>query len=204
MIREIISDRVSLNIFETEKFKTNFLSVFFSVPLDSEYVAEYALLPKVLLRGCKKYPDMKAVNRRLDALYGANISGGVFKKGEKQIIGFMSNCLCNEYAFEKTDILSDLVSVVKDLIFDPVTENGAFLAEYVEGEKKNHIDYIMAQKNNKNQYAVSRCRQEMCKDEAYGISEYGTAEQTEKITPESLYAAYKKFISSLKYIHFFA
>ena len=195
MIREIISDRISLNIHETSKFKTNFLSVFFSVPLDSEHVTEYALLPKVLLRGCAKYPDMKLINRHLDSLYGANISGVVFKRGEKQIIGFMSNCLCNEYAFEKTDILSDLVDTVKNLICDPVIRDGAFLSEYVESEKKNHIDYIMAQKNNKNQYAVNRCRQEMCKEEAYGISEYGTVDKTATITPESLYTAYRKFLA---------
>jgi len=195
MIREIISDRISLNIYETSKFKTNFLSVFFSVPLDSEHVTEYALLPKVLLRGCTKYPDMKLINRHLDSLYGANVSGVVFKRGEKQIIGFMANCLCNEYAFEETDILSNLVETVKEIILNPVIKDGAFLKEYVESEKKNHTDYIMAQKNNKNQYAVSRCRQEMCKNEAYGISEYGTVEKTNAVTPESLYNAYKNFLA---------
>ena len=138
---------------------------------------------------------MRSINRHLDSLYGANVSGVVFKRGERQIIGFMASCLCNEYAFEETDILSGLTDVVKDLIFDPTLDNGVFLSEYVESEKKNHTDYIMAQKNNKNQYAVSRCRQEMCKNEPYGISEYGTTEQTEKITPDSLYTAYKNFIS---------
>ncbi|MBQ9941201.1 MAG: insulinase family protein [Clostridia bacterium] len=195
MIREKISDRISLNISQTDKFKTNFLSIFFSVPLEYENATEYALLPKVLLRGSGNYPDMKSINRRMDQLYGANMSGVVLKRGERQVIGFMSGCLCNKYAFEKIDILKGLTDLINDLLFNPNLCNGAFLQSYVESEKKNHIDYIKSLKNNKNQYAVQRCREEMCKNEAYGISEYGSIEQTEKVTPESLYRAYKNFIS---------
>ncbi len=195
MIRESIHDRISLNISQTDKFKTNFLSFFFSVPLKSETASEYSILPKVLLRGSESYADMRAINRRLDALYGARISATVFKRGERQIIGIFSSCLCNEYAFEQTDILKDLIYTAKDLLFNPRIENGGFVPAYVEGEKKNQIDYIKSQINNKNQYALTRCRQEMCADEAYGISEIGTVEQIEQITPTSLYEAYKRFIA---------
>ena len=195
MIKEKIYDRITLNISKSEKFKTNFLSFFFSVPLENEYAAEYSLIPKVLLRGSKNYPDMQAVNKRLDYLYGAHVTATVFKRGERQVIGVFSSCLCNEYAFEKTDILKNLISVVKDLFFNPLTENGGFKEAYVEGEKKNQIDFIKSQINNKNQYALKRCQQIMCADEAYGISENGTAEQVEGITPASLYKAYERFIS---------
>ncbi len=195
MIKEKIGDRITLNISKSEKFKTNFLSFFFSVPLENEYAAEYALVPKVLLRGSRNYPDMQAVNKRLDYLYGAHVTATVFKRGERQVTGVFSSCLCNEYAFEKTDILKNLISVVKDLFFNPLTENGAFKEAYVEGEKKNQIDFIKSQINNKNQYALKRCQQIMCADEAYGISENGTADQVEGITPDSLYKAYERFIS---------
>lgn len=195
MIRENICDRISLNIAQTDKFKTNFLSLFFSVPLNADNASEYAILPKVLLRGSENYPDMKAIGRRLDSLYGAHISATTFKRGERQIVGIFSSCLCNEYAFEETDILKDLLKTLKDLLFNPKIENGGFVPAYVEGEKKNQIDCIKAQINNKNQYALTRCRQEMCADEAYGVSETGTVEGTEKITPLALYAAYKRFVA---------
>lgn len=195
MIREQLFDRISLNVSETDKFKTNFLSFFFSVPLDSQTVAEYALIPKVLLRGSEKFPDMRAVNRHLDRLYGAHISTTVLKRGERQVIGIFASCLCNEYAFEKTDILKELISTVREIFFLPRIQDGGFIPTYVESEKKNQTDFIMAQKNNKNQYALKRCQQEMCSDETYGISEYGTAEQVAAITPASLYKAYERFIS---------
>lgn len=195
MIRETICDRISLNISQTDKFKTNFLSLFFSVPLNADNASEYAILPKVLLRGSENYPDMKAIGKHLDSLYGAHISSTVFKRGERQIIGIFSSCLCNEYAFEETDILKNLLSTLKDLLFNPKIENGGFVPAYVEGEKKNQIDRIKSQINNKNQYALTRCRQEMCADEAYGVSEIGTVEDTEKITPLALYAAYNRFVA---------
>lgn len=195
MTRDNIFDRISLSISETDKFKTNFLSFFFSVPLKADTAAEYALLPKVILRGSKNFPDMKTINRRLDSIYGANITAVAFKRGERQIVGVFASCLCNEYAFEKTDILKELIFTIKDLFFNPKTENGGFTPSYVDSEKKNQIDFIKAQINNKNQYALRRCQQEMCADEPYGISEYGTVEQVEAITPESLYKAYESFIS---------
>ena len=195
MIREQLFDRISLNASETDKFKTNFLSFFFSVPLDSRTVAEYALLPKVLMRGSENFPDMRTINRHLDRLYGAHISTTVFKRGERQVVGIFASCLCNEYAFEKTDILKELISTVREIFFLPLIKDGGFIPAYVESEKKNQTDFIMAQKNNKNQYALRRCQQEMCANETFGISEQGTVEQVSAITPVSLYKAYERFIA---------
>ena len=35
----------------------------------------------------------------------------------------------------------------------------------------------------------------MCADEAYGVSELGTDENVDAVTPESLYEAYKRVMS---------
>lgn len=196
MLTTEIHDRITLNISQTDKFKTNFLSIFFSTPLDAGTSAEYALIPKVLMRASSNYPDMKAINQRLDYLYGANISATTFKRGERQVTAFFVSCLCNEYAFEKMDILKDTILVTKDLLFNPLTKDGGFMPEFVESEKKNQIDFITSQKNNKNQYAITRCQQEMCKDEPFGLSEYGTVEQVQAINEKTLFKAYEKFMAT--------
>jgi N-acetylmuramic acid 6-phosphate etherase len=67
------------------------------------------------------------------------------------------------------------------MMFEPVTENGAFKAEYVEREKKNLIDRIEGLINDKRSYARMRCIQEMCKGEAFAINRLGTKEGVEKI-----------------------
>ena len=195
VIKKKITDGIFLNFIETDKFKTNYLSVNFITKLNKETAALNALIPMVLKRGTAKYPTMAVINEQLESLYGTGIYGRVYKRGENQIIGFTAHMLDNSYTIDDTDILAGTTDMLDQMIFHPKTENGAFIESYVEGEKSNLIDNINAVINNKTRYAVVRCQEEMCKDEVFGIAESGTVEDAQKITPQSLYAQYKKLLS---------
>ena len=194
-IRIPIADGINLNVIETDKFKTNYISVNFLVPLRRETAAYNALLPKVLRRGTVSWPDMSDISRRLEYLYATNLSTRLYKRGETQVFGFGAYVLDNSFALDGTDILGGVLDLIGELIFRPVLENGCFREDYVTGEKSNLIDDIRAQINNKTSYAVIRCHQEMCRNEAFGISECGTPEEVEAITPASLYRHYKEMLS---------
>lgn len=191
VIKKKIADGIYLNFINTDKFKTNYLSVNFITRLNKETASLNALLPAVLKRGTVKYPTMADINEQLENLYATGIYSRVYKRGENQIIGFTSHMLENLYTIDDTDILSGTLDMLEQLIFYPVTDNGIFLKSYVDGEKVNLIDNINALINNKNRYAIWRCQEEMCKDEAFGVAETGTVKDVEKITPESLYEQYK-------------
>lgn len=191
VIKKKIADGIYLNFINTDKFKTNYLSVNFITRLNKETASLNALLPAVLKRGTVKYPKMADINEQLENLYATGIYSRVYKRGENQIIGFTSHMLDNSYTIDDTDILSGTLDMLEQLIFYPVTDNGVFLKSYVDGEKVNLIDNINALINNKNRYAIWRCQEEMCKDEAFGVAETGTVKDVEKITPESLYEQYK-------------
>lgn len=193
-----LADSVHLNVIETDKFKTNFISAEFFIPLRAETASQAALLPSVLLRGTEKYPDMAALNKQADYLYGSHIGPRNYKLGETQVIGFSSYVLADQYALEPTPVLSEFLGMLDEVIFHPVTENGVFRADYVEGEKRNLCDRIKSQINNKNYYAVKRCRDEMCRGEAFAVSELGEVDDVMAITPESLYEFYKWLISSTR------
>lgn len=193
-----LADSVYLNVIETEKFKTTFISAEFFIPLRAETAAKAALLPSVLLRGTEKYPDMAALNKMFDYLYGSHISPRNYKLGETHVIGFSSYVLADKYALEPTPVLSQLLGVLEEVIFNPVTDGGVFSADYVETEKRNLCDRIKSQINNKNYYAVKRCRDEMCRGEAYAVSELGEVDDVMAITPESLYEFYKWLITSTR------
>ena len=137
-----LADSVYLNVIETEKFKTNFISAEFFIPLRAETAAKAALLPSVLLRGTEKYPDMAALNKMFDYLYGSHISPRNYKLGETHVIGFSSYVLADKYALEPTPVLSQLLGVLEEVIFNPVTDGGVFSADYVETEKRNLCDRI--------------------------------------------------------------
>ena len=59
----------------------------------------------------------------------------------------------------------------------------------------NLIDRIAALKNDPRSWAPRRLNELMCENENYGKSALGTIEQAERITPETLYAAYRRALS---------
>ena len=68
------------------KFKTARMSVHFLLPMQKEHASENALLPFLLSRACKKYPDYTKLEQRLAELYGASLSADVDKVGDVQVL----------------------------------------------------------------------------------------------------------------------
>ena len=158
-----IADGVVLKYIETDKFKTNYFSFNFVSPLSKEKSHYNALIPLVLMRGCKKYPDQAEINKRLQYLYSGEIIAKNEAYGEYQIIGFKANMLDDRFA-QDTKITEETVSLICDLLFDPLLENGIFTEAYTKGEKINLIDMIESEKNNKTRYSMTRLKEEMCKN----------------------------------------
>lgn len=196
LITKQIARGVTLRYLETDKFKTGFMSVNFIAPLSDKTVATNALIPQILLRGSKKYPTMAELNKALDYLYASFISTRNMKRGEKQIFGLYANILDSSYAIDGEDLPDMAAEILEDLLLNPVTEGDGFNEAYTESEKSNLIDAIKAKINNKAYYARSRCIEEMCKNEAFGISETGTVEDVARITAKSAYEQYKYMLSS--------
>lgn len=186
---------VNLTVLETNKFKTNCLSLNILRPLRKEEAAMNALLPDVLLRGCKLCPDMGKIAAWLDERYGSGIQALVRKKGESHLIGFMVDYINEKYAAPEDHLTEEICGLMGSFLLEPVLENGVFKQDFVDGEKVNLINAIMAGINDKRTYASIRLRQEMFKGERYGISKNGEAEDVDAITPESLYDHYRYILA---------
>ena len=193
MQRIKISEGVHLNLLPSEKFKTNFLSVCFVVPLEKENAHLTALVPKVLSRGCKAYPDMAAISERLEYLYASDISAVYVKRAESLIVGFSADFVKDAFLPEKGEnLLNSVSALLFDILFDPLIENGAFRESYVAGEKADLINAIGAKINNKAAYAKERCTEIMFGARPYGISELGTVEEVRATTSKQIYERYKQ------------
>lgn len=186
---------VYLTVIPTDKFKTNCLSINLLRPLCQEEAAYNALLPDVLLRGCKMCPDMGAIAAWLDQRYGAGVQSTARKKGEVQAVGFFLDFIEENFAPEE-HLTEDMCGLLGSFLLEPVLQNGVFRKDYVEGEQVNLINAIEAQINDKRTYASIRLRQEMFRDEKYGVSKYGTLSQVQAITPEGLYAHYSRVLET--------
>lgn len=197
-IKFTIADGITLNVISTRKFKTAQLAINFLVPLRRETAAKNSLLSAVLLRGTAKNPTIADISRKLQSLYAASIAQTNYKRGEVQVFGLYSNFIDSKYSLDGCDILGGTLGMMAEMLFDPYIIDGAFCEEYVEGEKSNLIDKINGRINNKNSYALTRCHEEMCRDEAFGLDVLGSEETVKEITHLSLYEHHKEIIEKAR------
>ena len=139
---------------------------------------------------------MESLSAALDELYGGAVEPVVRKKGESQCIGFLASFLDNAYALNGEDILSGAAELLGEMLLNPLTRDGVFDPDYVEGEKANLIDELRGQINDKRIYATRRLTQLMCREESFGADKLGQEDKVAAITPESLWARYQKLLSS--------
>mgnify|MGYP004527568105 FL=1 len=187
---------VWLRTVHTDKFKSAYLSLTLMTQLDRENASANALLPRVLRRGTMVHPDMESLSAALDELYGGAVEPVVRKKGESQCVGFLASFLDNAYALNGEDILSGAAELLGEMLLNPLTRDGVFDPDYVEGEKANLIDELRGQINDKRIYATRRLTQLMCREESFGADKLGQEDKMAAITPESLWARYQKLLSS--------
>ncbi len=196
VIRTQLFPGVNLTAVHTGKFKSNYFGVSLLTSLDRTHATENALLPWVLRRGSRSYPDMQAISARLDQLYGGAIEPAVNKKGEIQCLCFSASFLDDAFALEGENLLEPALNLLSELLLHPCTEEGVFCREFVDGERTNLIDRIRAQMNDKRKYSAMRLGQEMCRHEAFGISKYGDEASAAAITPESLWKRYQTLLAT--------
>jgi len=182
---------------KSNRFKTNTINIFFQDNLNKDSVALNALFPSVLRRGCKGLPTIKDINLYLEELYGAVFDCGIVKKGEKQIIHFYFEYVADKYTSDSHRNFEKALNFLLNMIYKPALQGGSFNEQYVEQEKSNLKMLIESRTNDKVQYALDRCYELMCKDEPFGLYEYGTVKQIENITSNELYKHYKEKVATL-------
>ncbi|PYI50446.1 EF-P 5-aminopentanol modification-associated protein YfmF [Paenibacillus flagellatus] len=189
--------RVRLHVLPTDQFKTYAISVYIGHPLSESDVTPVALTPFVLRRGTAKLPETKQFRERQDDLYGAGFGFDIYKRGDYQIVQFRMDMIHDDFvAGEGASMLEQALQFVGEAITDPVREEGAFRAKYVEAEKETLRKRIEAIVNDKIRYAAERCIEEMCKDEPYRLHPLGKVDDLAGITPQSLYATYEQWLAS--------
>jgi len=185
---------IRLFVLPTDKFKTVTTSFCFHRDLDDDYTYN-ALIPAVLRRGCEGFTTLKDIQRHLESLYGAQFSVGVQKKGERQILRFSMEVVNDEYVAEQ-GLLAQSLYFLNRIINRPVLHEGRFIKSYVEQEKENLKNRIRSLINDKIQYSLERCVQEMCRDEKYSRYVFGSEEELDNLDADRLYSVYKDIVRS--------
>ena len=193
-----ISEGIKLHQLNTNKFKTNLISVFLTSKLSREDITQKALILAVLRRGTNKLNNQEELNKKLEELYGASFDCGIDKIGDKHILKFYIESLNEKYIYNKEELLYQSIDILLDIVFNPLLENKSFKEEYVDEEKNNIKQIIEGQKDNKAAYATQRCIEEMYKNKPYGLYKYGYIEDLNKINAQDLYNVYLELIRTCK------
>lgn len=193
-----IKTGIKIHEIQTNKFKTNLISVFLSTPLTRENVTKNALLAAVLRRGTKNMPSQEIISENLEEMYGGLFNCGIEKIGDNHALKFYLEVINDNFLPNKENILEKSIEMLFEIVFNPLTENECFKKEYVEGEKQNLKQIIESKIDNKGMYALERTIEEMYKNEPYGLYKYGYIEDLEEITSENLYSYYKQLIAESK------
>lgn len=178
----------------TDRFKSEYFSLRYMLPLTSETAQEFTLLPAVLGRGTVKYPTKLIINRRLDELYSTTVSVHNQRIGDMHCIGFCADLLGSRFVGGRYGVLPEVIEILAELLYSPALVNGSFRADYVESEKGHLADGIRAAINNPRGYAASKCRKLLCEGEPFALSLLGSEQTVGKITAEALTARYDAFL----------
>ena len=194
-----IKKGIKLHEIQTDKFKTNLIAVFLTMPICRENVTKNSLISAVLRRGSKNMPTQAQISKEMEEMYGASFDCGLDKTGDNHILKFYIEAINDKFLPQSDEnMLKTSIEKVLEIVFNPLVENGEFKKEYVQQEKENVKRIIQGKTDNKARYAFDRCIEEMYKDEPYGLYKYGYIEDLENITPKNLYEYYKKMISECK------
>lgn len=189
-LRSTIADGIYFTAIVDPKFKSNRLSFNLFAPLSEETAAAYAILPALLRRGCRDWPDPAAFHRRLSALYGASVDWDVKKLGDNQQLSLSISAIDDRFTLEGEALTAEISRILCSLLLDPVIEDGSFPAAAFSTEKQGLIDNIRAELNNKVALASTRCQQVMCAGEPYAVSALGTLERAEALECRDVFNAY--------------
>lgn len=197
---EEIKQGIKLHCIDTSKFKTNLMAVFITLPLNRERITFDTVIPAVLKRGTEKLKTQEEISKKLEDMYGASFDCGIEKIGDNHVIKFYLESLNDNFVPEdsKQNMSRESIDLLLDIILNPITKNNRFKDEYVEAEKNNIKLLIESKIDNKDQYALNRCIEEMYKGKPYGLYKFGYTEDLDKINSENLYNYYTELINTSK------
>lgn len=193
--RKTIAEGVGYSAIIDPKFKSNVIQVAFITDLKKETASENALAIGIMGSSNKNYKNISEITEKLNSLYGAGINIGISKQGDYQKLSIGVRAIHNRYALESEDINSEVMQILLDCIFAPNASDDEFASEPFEFRKKDLLDSIQAEINNKRGYAIMQASKKAFSEENAGNSAYGDMESAMAVTQKQAYSAYKRLLS---------
>lgn len=188
----------------TPQFSTARVSLYLALPLEDDASASVrALVSSLISRVTREYPDYTAFGRYLQSLYGASLHAGVNRIGDNQILNISASGIANRYAFDGEDVEHTLGALLEDILFTPLfAADGHFPEDGFRQEKRQLIETLEAEFNEKRIYAKSRAAELLFAGEPAGVSRLGTRASLENVRREDVTASWKHLMAHAQVLQF--
>jgi predicted Zn-dependent peptidase len=195
-----ISEGVHFNSVTDPRFKFNRITFGFYTPLSEETASLYALIPRLFSRSNKEYPKGRDFNNYLASLYNARSEFEVTSFGDTQFLGVSMNFMDDSYALHGERITEAAARQLFNCVFEPSLNDAgdAFVAEDVELCKREQVEAIEAELNDKRHYAANQAKRIVYAGEPAAVNPLGSVERTREVTPQGVFkAAIDLFMSAV-------
>ncbi len=176
----------------SERFKTARISVTAYLPLREDTLAATSLISQLISSGTAKLPTPLELSRELDRLYGATVAADTDKLGDTLVL--RAGIIFVEDKYLPENIFEAGAHLLFDAIFSPAVDEGGFIADNFERERRIQLEDIEGEINDKRTFARNRCIAAMCEGDPFGLPILGTTEQVNALTRDSVYDVWRDAI----------
>lgn len=184
----------NLHVINTDKFKTTTIRLNFKKKVKKEDVTYLTVLNSMLFKSTKKYKTNKDLEIASENLYDITYGDGLTISGNYIIMHIYGTFLNEKYS--DSEVLEKSIEFLSEILFNPDVIDKKFNEEKLNEVKKEIRDEIITYFDNPSVLGKQRLFEIMDPDSSLSYSDYGTLDDLEKITPESLYKYYVEFLKT--------
>ena len=182
-----------IHLYKTDKFKQTTIKISLKEPIKKENITKRSLLYNVLFSSSKKYNSERKINIRKEELYSMNL-----QFLNNRIGNYLNTTLTIKSLDEKyteKGILEQTISLLSDLLLDPLIEDNHFRKDKVDLYKEKMKTRLSTLKEDAPLYAAIRAK-EVYDDSVLSYRVIGYIEDIDPLNEYNLYEYYKEMIKT--------
>lgn len=193
----ILAGGLQFHVRHTTRFKSVWVDVFLGQMMQPGAVTRLALLARLLERGTRRLPDLRALNRHTDWLYGAALSAQTLAMGPFQVLHLHYDALHGAYVPQEADNLLECgLQLLGEVLTDPFLEDGVLPPARIEQEKASLRHYVSALHDDRTMLAQRRLMEQMCAGTPWALAPYGDPEELSGLDGANLLTYLRDFVTT--------
>ena len=194
---------ISAHFVQSKKFKTNKITVRFTASLSLETVAGRMLSASMLETANKAYPTSQVFRRYLASLYGTDISTSAYRRGQAHVLDLTFTYVRDEFLSKKNVLTSRILELVKQTLFAPLVQDGAFKSALFEIEKKQLLASLATDMDDSFYFAHKELDSLFFHDERLQLRYSDLRNSISNESPESSYTCFQDALKNDRIDFFF-